>query len=379
MERVLRVSRLDDVTLPPSPGLHLTFKQFNKFHLHQPKGYGKIGIVRYKDLQDFEKRLLSSVRRSEEPYQVRFFNSSEYGETYYRPHFHIIAEIPSDKYGDFYTHVRKCWQMHDWDAPESKHRYQLARDCSSYVASYVNKPDGLPDWLSSLFPAKHSFSLRFGFTSDTFSIENIAKKVDRGDLSLPIMFDKLRGDYSLRCMPAHVMYRYFPKFKGISRLDSFALSECLRCPARLAKYADLLEYSGDDLRNAQNIIRRSRNRCQSVVNSTEEYADLYVRAWSVWRETILRKWYQDCSDGSLPIGEQFDNMHHLLTYANHRRLSAYGLTDDTIITLPNDMHFRQEHTRYLIDLYNKKRKQKKTNSLMYSDGVSTPIYTNCFT
>lgn len=363
----------DMLTLPPSPGWHYNFKTFNKIHLNQNKGYGKIGIIYYRDLQTFEKRLLSSIRRSDSPYKVRFFNSSEYGETYFRPHFHVLAEIPSDRYGDFYSHVRKCWTMQDWDSPESQKRYQVARDCSSYVASYVNQPSDLPDWLPALFPPKHSFSIRFGYDSDTFSIANIKRKVDEGNLQLPIFFDQLRGSDSLRCMPAHVMYRYFPKFKGISRLDISEISECLRVPARLSKYAERLEYTGVDLANAQNIIRRSRNRCQPVVNSTDEYAELYMKAWSVWRQTILRSWYLQCEDGTLGIGEQFDNYHHLLTFKNHRRLPCYGLTDDSVLILPNEMPFRVSQSASLTYMFEKKRKQKKSTAMLYSDGTSVPI------
>lgn len=366
---IRHIDHLGNVTLPPMRA-SFTFNQLNKYHLHQNKGYGKIGIIYYKDLQAFEKRLLSNIRRSENPYKVKFFNTAEYGETYSRPHFHVVCQIPKDRLAEFRDSVVRSWTYHDWTSPESRRRFEVARNVGSYVASYVNKPDDVPAFLEHLFPSKHSFSLFFGYSSDKFTYPSIKEMVERRDLHLPIMFDQLRGEDSLRLVPQHVICRYFPKFKGLCRLSVLEVHDVLRFPQNLSKYAERLEYSGNDLTDNIRIILRSRNRCGCRVDG-ERYAREYLETWSVWKLSLLRDFYLSQQSGQLPLNQSYDNAVQYLRTPS--RLRAYGLSDNDLL-LPNEMPIRKVKTKYLTEKYLRKKKQKKVSSVYYSDGTSNSLF-----
>ena len=362
-----RTVRIGTVSLPPGPAYY-NFKTLNHFHLHQDKGYGKIGIIYYKDLQDFQKRLLSVIRRSDSPFSVKFFNTAEYGETYCRPHFHVVCQLPSGRVGEFRNYVAQCWTYQDWSSPQSVRRFEVARDVSKYVASYVNKPDCVPQFLEALFPSKHSFSVHFGYDSELFSYEKVKALVNRGDLHLPIFFDQLRGEMSYRLVPSHVICRYYPKFKGLCRLSPVEIADVLSVPKRLAKYAQRLEYSGTDLEDNIRLIRRCRARCNP--DNGTAYADEFIRSWSVWKLSLLRDFYSQQQLGLLPANESYDNAAAVLR--SPRRLDAYGLSPDSLL-LPNEMPMRVAQTSILQNQYIKKKKQKKISSELYSDGTSVPI------
>lgn len=368
MATKLHTVQIGCVSLPPGPAYY-NFKTLNKFHLNQSKGYGKIGIIFYKDLQDFQKRLLSVIRRSDSPFPVKFFNTAEYGETYCRPHFHVVCQFSGDRIGEFRNYVAQCWTYQDWSSPQSIRRFEVARDVSKYVASYVNKPDCVPQFLEALFPSKHSFSLYFGYDSELFSYEKIKAMVNRGDLHLPIFFDQLRGEMSYRLVPSHVICRYYPRFKGLCRLSPTEIADVLSVPKRLAKYAQRLDYSGTDLEDNIRLIRRCRARC-SVSDNGTAYADEFIHSWSVWKLSLLRDFYSQQQEGLLPANESYDNAVDVLR--SRCRLSAYGLTPDALL-LPNEMPLRKSQTYVLQEQYRKKKKQKKVSSELYSDGTSVPI------
>lgn len=358
----LETDKLSDVELP-NILFSKSFKYFNQFHLHEENGYGKIGVIYYKDLQNFEKRVASYLRRNNAGFKVRWFNASEYGPETYRPHFHLVASIPSYGYRILRDACRASWKFHDWDSLDNQRRFQVARNVGAYVASYVNKPDGLPRFLEVLFPTKHSFSIHYGYDGDLFSYESVQKMVNRRDLHLPIFFDKFRGEDSLRLVPFHVLHRYYAKFKGISRLDPSEIADVCRCPDHLQKYADRLDYSGDDLANNIAIIQRSRNRCGcSAPHQGQRYVLEFTRAWSVWKLNLLADWYRQQEQQLLPTVQAYDNLYDL---RGTPRLSAYGLSSAADIVLPNYQQHRVTQTAYLEDKFKRKQKQRKSNVVLY--------------
>lgn len=349
-------------------GFNLDYEQVNKIHLNQKNGNGKISIIYYKDLQDFQKRLKINCDRylGIKGESLRFFNTSEYGETTFRSHFHVLVTIPADKLEGFRRMVRKSWIYGYF--PSSHSRDSVARDCSRYVASYVNQPSDLPAWLQALFPAKHSFTHYYGFDSQYFSFEKVREMVQRGDLHLPIFFDKSREQYSLSLLLPSVLSRYFPLFKGLSRLYSSEISELLRCPSNIGLYSQRCEYNLDDCRMIDSTIRRCRARCgMASLSKGVQYAALWQKAWSVYKQNVLSDWYRQQQEQHLsnePPTEYYDN---LTSIDSHSFRELYGLSVYDERLNPNKQHWRTELTDYYTEKYDKLRKEKKVNYHLYGE------------
>lgn len=375
IESHIQTVELGSLTLPPYSD-NSTINFLSNFYLkdRNNNGYGKIGIVYYKDLQNFEKRVSSYLRYHSDGFKIDWFNASEYGPTTYRPHFHLVATVPKDRLRDFRVAVVHSWPFHNWNVSR---RFQIARNVGNYVASYCNSSSVLPSFFRDLFPAKHSFSLYYGYDSDTFSYDKVSSMVRKGDLHLPIFFDKLRGSDSLRVVPAHILYRYYPKFKGISRLDTSEIFSVMRQPDNLAKYAERLEYSGDDLKVAINTIWRGRKRCRPIecladgkayrrclsdISQGHRYALEWLDAWSAYRSSIQRDWYTSQQSGDLSTPVAFDNLHEL----RRSQFQYYGITESDIIP-PNKMPWRINETKRLTEQYSRKIKQRKVSAHLYGD------------
>lgn len=134
------VSKFDSSVL----GSNSYFSVFN--------GYARIPLVKH--LQDFIKRLRQNVYRCKnipEPQKLlRYVGVSEYGETTYRPHYHLLlfteSEFLADNIEDF---VSKAWSLYD---KSTQLRVSIGRtsaevvreDAYGYVASYLNCFSSLP-------------------------------------------------------------------------------------------------------------------------------------------------------------------------------------------------------------------------------------------
>lgn len=352
------LNKVTDLELPSMP-YQLNYDYINQFHLKQKHGNGKIGVINYKDLQDFEKRVLSMVRRSENPFKVKFYNCSEYGTQSFRPHFHLAVSVPADRFGFMSYVIRKCWPFSDWNRPSKQ--IQVSRDIGNYIASYCNCSAVLPDFLLRISQPKHSFSKYYGFDGRLYTYEKVSEMVYRGNLRLPIMFDKFRGEDSLRIMPAHVLYRYYPKFKGVSRLDSSEIFSVIRRPENLSYYAKRLEYTGDDLQNNIRIIQRGYKRTPYYSNNDPyTYALEYERAWSVWYSNLLADWYDTIN--TEPLNERYDNVGKLMSVSAAR---SVGLSRDDFVS-PNFQRTRIAITNYYTKKFHKKLKHHQLSESLDS-------------
>lgn len=103
---------------------------------------------RIKDLQGFIKRLRRYIDffvfDENEDTKIRYFACSEMGETYLRPHFHIVfffdSDILSEKIGEL---LSKAWTLEDKSIGELKYEY-IKSATFTYVARYVNSIGHLP-------------------------------------------------------------------------------------------------------------------------------------------------------------------------------------------------------------------------------------------
>lgn len=372
-------SRVDMV---PGPTLlkSLDVPFFGSFHENYFKTYSlkvnkrhdnkRVGLIYYKDVQDFEKRLRTNISRAGLKSKIRCFKTAEYGATTFRPHFHLAVTCRVDEQAQIASLIRKSWPLCHWHVSDK--RIQVARNVGKYIASYVNKSAEFPGFLSVLAPPQHSFSRFYGYDSDRFSYARLSKMVDKGDLRLPIMFDELCGNYSLRLVPAHVMYRYWPKFKGLSRLSDAEVYDVCRCPARLHRYAERLDYSREDIKDNISRLRRGFTRCLAASPYPDltymDWANQYLLAWNVFRRNILSDWYTQQELGELDIQNSFDNLPDLSRPNARARCAPWSsncLTDAQLLPA-NMLPYHVTSSARLADEFHHKIKQRKVNEHIYS-------------
>ncbi|AXF52801.1 MAG: replication initiator protein [Microviridae sp.] len=189
----------------------------------------RIGICYMPDLQKFLKRLRVKISRSVcKDLSISYYATFEYGSTFSRPHLHLAIWAPNSYFTE--TSLRRLvftsWSYSD--------RYQekvcvIARSCAKYLASYVNCSSTVSQFLQNEFPPKHSHSLGIGFDQDGFDLSTILDNFKNDTFEYHyITTDKNGRTYAYDLpLPSYVLYRYFPRIKGFSRLSRRTLYRTL--------------------------------------------------------------------------------------------------------------------------------------------------------
>lgn len=308
-KRVYSRQVLTEVPIKDYYGYTYYFKTLSHRH-------GKVGVCYFKDFQNFAKRFRVILdRRFGIKESIKLFDCFEYGERTQRPHLHVLFFIRPEIEAQVRSAICEAWpyasrsRTSDW--------IEIARDAAGYVSSYVNCGSSFPKFLRKNFRPKHSFSKHFGLSNKCFSLDSLLDKISKGTLEYDVLRDV--AGIPVLCsvpVPSYVINRYFPIFKGYSRLPSVALCNYIYRIGNLTRdvydnplrHKELNEigYTQDDihaigvrLRNAfkvyHNLTGRSRFR----------YAQDFVSAWKAQKMTRLKRFY-----------ENIDNVHWHYMYDN---------------------------------------------------------------
>lgn len=323
-----------------------------------------LGICYYKDVQDFNKRLYINLKRYNYAYKTySSYQCSEYGEGTQRPHFHLLIFCPSSALETYTDAIVKSWP---YASPVRTREFiQVARDCASYVSGYVNKSASFPKILKTpCFRQKHSYSQGFGKLLDCFLLPKILEKVERGDLryNVPIIRN---GEKSLSRVPVptYVINRYFPKFKGCSRVAPDSLAVVLRCPKQLcfcsyARKDAPLNITYDEMRHVAVALRNAYERCNKEVSMDyDTWCMWYQKVWNARFSAVLKTFYESQARDNVPWFEMYDNVNDAIM---HPRIAPTlsGLLPNDVVN-PNRFRSRVLRNTQLTDLYHRKLKQRK--------------------
>lgn len=344
------------------------FKTINS-KVNQDIWNDRVGILYYKDLQNFVKRLrINLKRRYDYEKSFTFFSCSELGPTTHRPHFHCLLFIPKDDVSLFRTAIVESWPFAD--SSRTAKYIEVARDAASYVSSYVNRDSDIPTFFENNdVRPKHSYSKGFGLAPADFSLPKILEKADNGNMC----YTKLVKRNGVECLfdvpiPEYVINRYFPKFKGSTRLAPDTLARILLYPKGLYSYKKFLDYSEDDIHKI--VVRLSHARHDYHVmsgNDINQFPMDYERVWRSRASFINRHQYDDVVH-PLDFGFFYDNFNEY----HFGKVHSQSLDDLHIVDFeldPNLLPYRQLLTSHLTDLYYKLVKQKKvTNAAMHALG-----------
>ena len=231
----------------------------------------KFGVCLYEDVKRFFKRFRINYEREfgERPL-FSYYACTEYGGKSGRPHIHSLMFVPQSKEQQFRSTILKSWPYAD--KLRTRRYIEVARNAASYVASYVNCGSDFPKLLkTNVFRQKHSYSKGFGTILDCFSLDSILSKVEQGSLSYRSKTIDRYGHERLLDLPIpqYVLNRYFPRFKGYSRLAPSQVQCVLLRPEQLryelGKYGERLDVTSEDVRKLS--IRLS--------HVFEEYKNIY--------------------------------------------------------------------------------------------------------
>lgn len=348
----------------------------NVYSLHKLEGMDsdKVGVCLTSDFQKFLKRLRNHLLKTlHHEIKFTYFQCSEFGSITKRPHFHALFFIPASYEEQFRNSLVTCWSYADRD--RTKKYVELARDASSYVASYVNSTHSVPEILKDAhFKQKHSFSLGFGVGLDCFSLLEILQKIDRGDLSYysERQFDGTSCTLVLP-IPQYVLNRFFPKFKGFAVLPRTTLESILFAPSRtyileskgfVNSFAPQYSFTREECREIAVRLENSYRRFHRLSGLGRfDYVFYYLRCWQVRTNTLNRLLYESL-DSDLDIKDFYENIQDV----------EFGLVrTDLDITdcqrFPNMRSDIVQKTTHLTDLYYKKDKARKvTNFVMSYNG-----------
>lgn len=364
-------------------------------HLSTLKGKkGCVGVVYYKDVQNFEKRLRQHLLRHYKVTKpIYTFKCAEYGPSTYRPHFHLLVFCPSESLDKCKRAIFEAWPYDYKDAFRDLRKVvDIARNASSYVAAYVNRSSSFPELLSSRsFKPRHSFGKSVGYQNANFTLQRICEQIRTGDFRFNTVSvrDGVVQDTSV-LYPKYIINRYFGKFKGFNRLSSNSLRNIISCPARLfSKESEYLvkqvlccvtpddEIDFDAVKKIYNHINLRYNRFISEFPIVEDgavvgyglpdniysrclFADYYIRCWIVYYATLLRSSYESVTD-DLSLYQMYDNWMDDCTNYHwlHKYVSGLGVD-------PNYFPINiRNHTR-LFDIYTKTYKRRKVTNYSMS-------------
>lgn len=343
-----------------------------------------VGVCYYKDWQLFAKRFRSNLQRSNKfPYEfpIKMFQCSEYGGKSQRPHFHFLLFAPSGYDKELHEVVVQSWP-YGFRVREKESFQLVTDDPAGYVASYINGGSRLSSFLTKYFPPRSFYSKHFGHSRDVFQLASLEKSFQsRGDLQITIQRTTSDGQQAIDIpVPKYVVNRYFPLFKGYSRLARSSVYDYISAGCRPSDLRELASrYDG------QNYVTRIDLSFSDIVNITKrfqhayefyrkvhsdatyvDYAIAYDRFWTAYRSTLLKMWM---TDETVSDCYKYDNIGECSDRALRDILLRTPL-DNLIIFDPNNFPQNVNKTIRMEAMYDKYCKQKEiTGEVLNATGV----------
>lgn len=381
---------IDSLPCPENPHL--------KYFPSLTKMRGCMGILYYRDIQLFMKRLRQILKRNygiKEP-KLSYWVAGEYGSKSKRPHWHMSLHFPKDIEKDVRSALVKAWPY--GDLTRSRRRVEIAKNASSYLAGYITKSAHLPKVFEDRYYKQvHHSSKGYGVRLECFSLDQILECVESRFMSYckQVIRDGVPSLVNVP-IPKYVINRFFPKFKGYSLFTDSQILELLRLPQRYRslftngtkieyetfwidektgiKYPekkvliDNLEYYGDYIDFDESDFHRWTVRLWNCFYSYSlatgktiyDYAIDYVRVWNCYNHFLNRLCYNedtDFSDFYENIGEYIDRPEVVPTLDLTQRFTLN----------PNERKDQVKKTWNLVELYHKKDVIKSVNNAALSE------------
>ena len=334
--------------------------------------FGKIGVVYYKDYQHFIARLRLNLKRHynyEGPLFV--YACSEFGTQSLRPHFHLLIFCLKSAKAQLRNAVFESWPFSD--LRRFRRAFEESFRAASYVASYVNQSDKFPQFFKDYFKPKHSYSKGFGINNPNFQLSKILAKLESGYLSYSVLQSKSGIPiYKDVPFPSYVINRFFPKFKGYTRLAPSSLVENLQ---RIGRFdfdgynnsVAPLYLSYDEFYKVNVRLMNAYKRfCEYAPDGVDKtflgYYMLHKRVWDCYNASLLRL---HLLNDDLPMLEKYDNLDECLALSKRGIIMSDLDLSKVKETNPNLFHSTMVNTARFVQSFNDHIKHKTVSNAIY--------------
>lgn len=376
----------------------------------------RVGVLWTPDIQNFFKKLNKRIHVHYSYYYV-----GEYGGQYGRPHYHIIFRTPilsEEERSTFEDAIVESWPMCDW-AKHRQNAFPRSVNPASYVGSYSNRFTDIPDlfrYVKEMRPcANHSKG--FGLQNPAFSLSSILEKIESRALEYSRTLNQNGVPTpTVLALPAYVINRFFPKFKGYSKMSADEIYNLLRLakyePRQYDECASIttsgfrIVYHKKRLHNSSyeplfrqfmrildvdeeqlhRILVRLYNCYLRLFTDNEkhyqEYAFLWFQAWQLYRKALHNRHYDQISDADIIVQIQFYyNIYHHLQKRHDSEMWPSIHPEYLCFSFPTLNHspdwlidankfpinkYRTARSEYWYDVYRKDRKVSGFNMERYS-------------
>lgn len=338
-----------------------------------------IGVCLFKDYQDFCKRLRINLHRyCNYDGKFKLYGCCEYGPKTQRPHFHFLLFVEKGLYQKFRFAYIKSWPF-SRRTRFAKSFQQITDDPAGYVSSYVNSGNKLSPFLANVFPQKYSSSKFFGHGRDSFQLDKILQKLSTGDMSYTLKRITNSGEKILALpFPKYVIHRYFPLFKGSSRLSDSTVYNFLSGNIGLSgllsdsRAYDVehvkthIDYTREDLHKISVRLQHAFEYYNTVTGrSPMHFAIDYQRVWTAYRSTVYKFFVQD--DSVHPL-YKYDNLCHIPRQYLLSVLESLGYNGTQFVTLNcNERPNVKNRTIQMTQWYDRYCKQKEISNFVMSE------------
>lgn len=361
-EPVARVSLYDD-------------SRFDCTGIKSPRGGDPdtFSVIVYSDIKKFFKRLRINLKRYYGiEQQISYFSCCEYGPLTHRAHSHLLIRCPSCYVKEVSASIVKSWPYADRARTEKY--IEIAKDAASYVSSYVNCGNSLPEVLTShAFRQKHSYSKDYGCSLQCFSLDSLLQKYERRDFSYTIVqtIDGVKRNVDIP-IPEYVVNRYFPKFKGYFLLSPDEIRELLSVPLGLASAisskcvdSDIeMSYSLDEVQKLRvRFLNIYDKYFKSVYHSFNRFLDEYPCLYVDFRTAYMSYLNHQTYETVLPL-TGFEHFYENIQDLINGRVRSDLVLNDNFVVFPQfrkDVVLKDTHYR---ELYHKLDKSRKVNNLV---------------
>lgn len=271
-----------DILVDSFAGLYMSKLDldYDLYYSKYYRAFNGIPYLCFQDAQKFIKRLRQRVLRNDsterkEDRYVRYYCCGEYGETTFRPHFHLLIFTNSDWLANNGKSViSSCWSTDNRSSDKS----QLGRiDCqvvkytaSGYVAAYLNSNVNLPRFLreSALRP-RAIFSKFPAIGSLLTSTKEVQELFNSGSVTMPCV-DPRTCESVEHPISSELRNRLYPKLPFFSRFSDSCLSSV---------YASAVDIKGMSFRDFEQYVRR---RYESSFGESSRYFSRLIDDSSSW-------------------------------------------------------------------------------------------------
>ncbi|UPW42045.1 replication initiator protein [Dipodfec virus RodF1_12] len=265
---------------------------------------GSVAICYSKDIQNFFKRLRINLKRYYNYNgNIRYFQTSEYGPSSQRPHFHLLLELETDRqispsFDQLKRAVATSWPF--CNVYKFKRSFERAYNPAKYISQYINCGSSISEILKTRsFRPKSSHSLYYGVDFNRYKFDYLQKKIFTRDMDedYTLLFKGQPVRYTMR-IPKYVTNYYFPYVKGLFRLSNAKVFDILVNPWHISWYGEELKYTKDDYRTFFNIISRCYYRIgirygRKNISRIRDWADCYIRLRELSYSDYLKQSYSD--------------------------------------------------------------------------------------